>query len=116
MNYDMIYTNNICNICKNVIIYDEVKDGQPNCVVCPESHRCHKVCLSGAKLVKCPVCDENVKFCIRADKAFLASQSTQRIGGKRKTNKKSKRSKSKRNKSKRNKSKRNKSKRVNKYK
>jgi hypothetical protein len=103
----MIFTNNICNICKKEIFYDEIKDGEKNCVVCPVSHRCHKVCFSGAKLVECPVCEsKDMKFCTRAKEAFLASQSTQLIGGKRKTNKK-------RNKSKRRKSK---SKRVNKYK
>lgn len=104
----MIYTNNICNICKNVINYDEIIDSVPNCVVCPESHRCHKVCFSGAGLVACPVCqDKSMKFCRREIEAIRASQSTQIIGGKIKKNKKS---------MKKSKSKRSKSKRVNKYK
>jgi hypothetical protein len=99
----MIYTNVICNICEKIINLDEIKNGEKNCVVCPDSHRCHKVCFSRAKLVACPVCgDTNMKFCTRSHQAYLASKSSQRMGGKRKTNKQ--------------KSMKRKSKRVNKYK
>jgi len=86
----MNFTNNICNICKKIINYDEKIDNIPNCVVCPESHRCHNVCLKGAKLVACPVCDsKDMKFCTRiVEQAKQAAKSTQRIGGKRKKTKK----------------------------
>ena len=104
----MNFTNNKCNICKKIINYDEIIDNTPNCVVCPEYHRCHRVCFSGAKLVACPVCDsKDMKYCKRiVDQGKELAKSTQRIGGK---SKRSIKRKSKR-------SIKRKSKRVNKYK
>jgi uncharacterized protein YbaR (Trm112 family) len=70
----MIYTNNICNICKNFINLDEIKDSVLNCVVCPESHRCHNVCFKGAGLVACPVCDnKDMKFLYKNSRSMETS-------------------------------------------
>jgi hypothetical protein len=54
-----------CKYCKKNIDLDEKKEGVPNCVICPEGHRCHRDCFSAISVNnKCPICGEkDMRFC-----------------------------------------------------
>jgi hypothetical protein len=82
-----------CPICMEEIDLDEIKNSVPNCAICSNGHRMHRLCFNQLHTGICPICrDETITNCYGTLKGYAYGE---RKGGKRKrkTNKKRKTSK-----------------------
>ena len=82
-----------CPICMEEIDLDEIKNSLPNCAICSNGHRMHRLCFNQLQTGICPICrDETITNCYGTLKGYAYSERNggKRSGSKRKTNRKSK--------------------------
>ena len=76
-----------CPICMEEIDLDEIKNGVPNCVICSNGHRMHRLCFNQLHTGICPICrDETITNCYGTLKGYAYGK---RKGGKRSGSKRS---------------------------
>jgi len=93
-----------CPICMEEIDLDEIKNSLPNCAICSNGHRMHRVCFNQLHTGICPICrDETITNCYGTLKGYAygernggkrsGSKRKRKTSKRRKTNKKTKKSK-----------------------
>lgn len=85
-----------CWACFEPIDVDSLVNGVPNCVICENGHRVHRICYDKLKEKRCGICRSTIMKNCHTN--HLGYSYVPRTGGKRKTRKnKKKRSKTHRN-------------------